>query len=335
MARETVAAGLVPPRRVALATAALAAFEAAHPGLPGPCRDTAADLAVQAGDTARAGGLLAESGAAALTRGALATAVDTLRRAAALLSQSAGVSPAEAIAVENRLVEALAGRVDEAMTAGAGLIARLGRRPGPRVTWYDRCAARARGRTIPVPDHHGPEVTAMTTIAVKNLDTPDQKHGFENGDLNLVSPPGMTIARAVFQPGWRWSIDVKPAAGTDSCPAAHTGYVISGRFAVRMDDGTEAEFGPGDAHVVSPGHDAWVVGTEPCVIIDVAPAPQQQPGTAGSDGARMALCPCGIEFRAARADQVDELVAAVQQHASGSHGHDVSREHILAELVPA
>ena len=137
----------------------------------------------------------------------------------------------------------------------------------------------------------------MTTIAVKNLDTPDQKHGFENGDLNLVSPPGMTIARAVFQPGWRWSIDVKPAAGTDSCPAAHTGYVISGRFAVRMDDGTEAEFGPGDAHVVSPGHDAWVVGTEPCVIIDVAPAPQQQPGTAGSDGARMALCPCGIEFR--------------------------------------
>lgn len=60
------------------------------------------------------------------------------------------------------------------------------------------------------------------------------------------------------------------------------------------------------------------------------------PGHGGAGGARLATChPCGIEFRARRADQIDELVAAVQQHASGSHGHDVPREHILAELVPA
>jgi predicted small metal-binding protein len=98
-----------------------------------------------------------------------------------------------------------------------------------------------------------------------------------------------------------------------------------------MDDGTQAELGPGDAVVVSPGHDAWVVGDEDCVMIDIAPAGS---ATAGGTQARMATChPCGIEFRAQRTDQIDELVAAVQQHASGSHGHDVSREHILAELV--
>jgi predicted small metal-binding protein len=98
-----------------------------------------------------------------------------------------------------------------------------------------------------------------------------------------------------------------------------------------MDDGTQAEFGPGDAPVVSPGHDAWVVGDEGCVLIDIAPAGSTLVGDAQ---ARMVSChPCGIEFRAQRTDQIDELVAAVQQHASGSHGHDVPREHILAELI--
>jgi uncharacterized cupin superfamily protein len=64
-----------------------------------------------------------------------------------------------------------------------------------------------------------------------------------------------------------------PVLRTQSCQAPHTGVVLSGRLAVRMDDGTELELGPGDAHVVSPGHDAWVVGDEPCVVIDVALAP--------------------------------------------------------------
>ena len=110
------------------------------------------------------------------------------------------------------------------------------------------------------------------TLAAKNLDTPDQKRSFTHGDMNVVTVAGATIVRAVLNPGWRWSTDVKPGAGTGSCQVSHTGYVISGRFAVRMDDGTEAEFGPGDAHVVSAGHDAWVVGDETCVIIDIAPA---------------------------------------------------------------
>ena len=109
------------------------------------------------------------------------------------------------------------------------------------------------------------------TLAVKNLDAPDETRSFEHGTMAVVRLPGVTFVRGVLAPGWRWSVDVKPAVGTDSCQAAHTGYVVSGRFHVRMDDGTEYDFGPGDAHVVSPGHDAWVVGDEVCTIIDVAP----------------------------------------------------------------
>jgi predicted small metal-binding protein len=169
------------------------------------------------------------------------------------------------------------------------------------------------------------------TLTHKNLDTPDAKRSFEHGDMHLVTLAGTTFVRAVLRPGWRWSVDAKPGAGTDSCQVAHASYIVAGRFAVRMDDGTEAESGPGDALVAEPGHDAWVVGDEPCVIIDMALA-----GAAGGAHAQMVTChPCGVEFHVQRADQIDELVAAVQQHASGSHGHDVAREHILSELVPA
>jgi hypothetical protein len=71
-----------------------------------------------------------------------------------------------------------------------------------------------------------------------------------------------------MQPGWRWSESVKPIVGTESCQVSHTGYVISGRMHVRMDDGTELDFGPGDAVWVGPGHDAWVAGDEPYVGLD-------------------------------------------------------------------
>jgi hypothetical protein len=109
------------------------------------------------------------------------------------------------------------------------------------------------------------------TLEAKNLDTPDQKRSFEHGTMNVVTVAGATIVRALFNPGWRWSTDVMPAAGTGSCQVPHTSYVVSGRFGIRMDDGTEGELGPGDAAVVSPGHDAWVVGDEPCVMIDFVP----------------------------------------------------------------
>lgn len=164
------------------------------------------------------------------------------------------------------------------------------------------------------------------TLEAKNLDAPDERRMFEHADLDIVNLTGATIVRATFNPGWKWSTDVKPLVGTDSCQAAHAGYVISGRFHVRMDDGRECEFGPGDAHVVAPGHDAWVVGDDPCIALDFA-------STGSALAGRVGRCPCGVEFRVANDDQLDHLVAAIQQHASGSHGHDVSREHIVAELA--
>ena len=84
----------------------------------------------------------------------------------------------------------------------------------------------------------------------------------------LLKIGGAEIGRLTLQPGWRWSEHVKPIAKTDSCQAAHVGYFVSGRMKVVMDDGEELEFGPGDFATMAPGHDAWTVGDEPCVVID-------------------------------------------------------------------
>ena len=66
-------------------------------------------------------------------------------------------------------------------------------------------------------------------VAVKNIETPDERHAFSHASLNVVNLPGVTIARTVYQPGWKWLTDVKPVVGTEACQAAHTGYIISGR----------------------------------------------------------------------------------------------------------
>jgi quercetin dioxygenase-like cupin family protein len=88
------------------------------------------------------------------------------------------------------------------------------------------------------------------------------------GHLDVVTTASGAVGRAVFEPGWKWSDHVKPIAGTDTCQAAHMGYVISGRMRVVMDDGTAADFVPGDLMIAPPGHDAWTVGNDPCVVID-------------------------------------------------------------------
>jgi quercetin dioxygenase-like cupin family protein len=109
----------------------------------------------------------------------------------------------------------------------------------------------------------------MAGLEAKSLDTPDETRTFERGRLEVAQlASGVTVGRAVMEPGWRWSEHVKPLAGTDSCQVLHTGYVVSGRLAVRMDDGTEKELGPGDAYAIPPGHDAWVVGDESYVAVD-------------------------------------------------------------------
>ena len=88
------------------------------------------------------------------------------------------------------------------------------------------------------------------------------------GQLELVDSGSGFVGRATFESGWKWSEHVKPIAGTDSCEAAHMGYVLSGRMHVVMNDGSSADFGPGDVMVAPPGHDAWTVGNEPCIVID-------------------------------------------------------------------
>ncbi|GAA4865528.1 cupin domain-containing protein [Saccharopolyspora rosea] len=105
-------------------------------------------------------------------------------------------------------------------------------------------------------------------VEKKSLDKPDEVRGFDHGELAVVELSSVTVGRAVFQPGWRWSQDVKPIVGGDSCRQAHTMYVLQGRMRVAMDDGTEEEIGPGDAAVLPPGHDAWVVGDQVFIALD-------------------------------------------------------------------
>ena len=88
----------------------------------------------------------------------------------------------------------------------------------------------------------------------------------------LVCKTELKVTRVTHEPGWRWSECVKPAVGTDSCQVGHLIHVTSGRIVVRMDDGSEAEFGPGDVGSIPPGHDAWVVGDEPFISIDFGDA---------------------------------------------------------------
>ena len=113
------------------------------------------------------------------------------------------------------------------------------------------------------------EETEMADLEAKSFSSPEETRQFAGkGKMDIVNVGGMTVGKGVFEAGWRWSTNVKPLAGTDSCQAAHLGFIMSGRMRVRMDDGTEAEAGPGEAVHIAPGHDAWVVGDEDCVFID-------------------------------------------------------------------
>src|SRR5262245_11256317 len=112
----------------------------------------------------------------------------------------------------------------------------------------------------------------MATLQSKNMDTPDETRTFPNGSFSIVRVGDMAFARGVFQPGWRWSRDVKPIAGTESCQTHHVGYLVSGRIGVRTNDGKEMEFGAGDVYEIPPGHDGWVIGDEPAVGLEVAGA---------------------------------------------------------------
>jgi quercetin dioxygenase-like cupin family protein len=111
--------------------------------------------------------------------------------------------------------------------------------------------------------------TDQPTLHKKNLNQPDETRPFKaNGKVQMVNLGSVKVGRGTFEPGWRWSEHVKPIAGTESCESAHTGYCLSGRMTVRMDDGTEDQIAPGDAFTIAPGHDAWTDGNEACVLLD-------------------------------------------------------------------
>ena len=112
----------------------------------------------------------------------------------------------------------------------------------------------------------------MSELRIERFEAPAETRTFEKGSLELVEIGGMTIGRATYQPGWKWSEHVGPTAGTESCEVEHVGIVVSGQAAVRMDDGTEIVMKAGDLFYVPPGHDSWVVGDEPYVSLHLVGA---------------------------------------------------------------
>jgi quercetin dioxygenase-like cupin family protein len=104
----------------------------------------------------------------------------------------------------------------------------------------------------------------------KNLDKPDETRTFGKGKVDLVKIGSGVVGRTTFEPGWKWSEHVKPIAGTELCEVEHCGVQISGRMKVVLKGGEEMESGPGDVMFIPAGHDAWVVGNEPVVMVDWA-----------------------------------------------------------------
>jgi hypothetical protein len=112
------------------------------------------------------------------------------------------------------------------------------------------------------------EEWAVAGVESRDFESPDETRTPDKTRVDVVRIGAATVGRFAFDPGWRWSECIKPVAGTESCQARHVGVVDSGRLAVRHDDGTEVEIAPGEAYVIEPGHDAWVVGDERFVAFE-------------------------------------------------------------------
>jgi hypothetical protein len=108
----------------------------------------------------------------------------------------------------------------------------------------------------------------MQTVEHESFSRPSETRTFTHGVAEILEVGDSTIGRLLLEPGWRWSNDVKPLAGTESCLAPHFQYHVQGRLGIRMDDGTEFIAGPGDVTSLPEGHDAWVVGEEPVIVVD-------------------------------------------------------------------
>jgi hypothetical protein len=112
------------------------------------------------------------------------------------------------------------------------------------------------------------QASGATKAELKGFKAPDEVREFPKGRLELIKIGGAVIGRAVFEPGWRWATSLQPIAKTKSCEAPHFQYHVSGVLRIKMDDGTELDCKPGDVSLLPTGHDAWVVGNEPAVVVD-------------------------------------------------------------------
>jgi quercetin dioxygenase-like cupin family protein len=122
----------------------------------------------------------------------------------------------------------------------------------------------------------------MAGVEIKRFSAPDEVRPFQDrGRAEVLTFEGVTIGRGFFEPGWRWSEHVKPIAGTESCRAHHTLYVVTGRMRIVADDGQEREIHAGDVVVIPPGHDAYTVGDETCVLLDFSGFDQYAVARAG------------------------------------------------------
>jgi len=108
----------------------------------------------------------------------------------------------------------------------------------------------------------------MSSLQKKSFNAPDERRTPPNTTMEVAHFGGRTVARVTYHPGWRWTHDIKPSAGTNLCQVNHFVYVLSGQTHVIMADGNEMDLLPGDVAIVPPGHDAWVVGDDPCVFLD-------------------------------------------------------------------
>jgi len=169
------------------------------------------------------------------------------------------------------------------------------------------------------------EVAPMADALISNLQRDGETRPFTaHGHATVGSAGGLTLMRGVFEPGWRWSNDIAPIAGTTSCQTRHLGYVLSGRMHIRFDDGGEIDLGPGDLFDLPAGHDAWVLGDEPCEAVDYSPdATRYARGRAqdieAPDDANMTLVRKGYAaFNARDMDTLRSIMARdVVQHVPG------------------
>ena len=115
----------------------------------------------------------------------------------------------------------------------------------------------------------------MNEVILKRFETPDETRLFEKGKFEIVNIAGLTIGRATYQPGWKWSVDVAPTAGTQFCEVEHVGLVVSGHAVAAMSESEVVDLTPGSLfYVPSSPHDSWVVGDEPYVSLHFLGADQ-------------------------------------------------------------